>query len=290
MKDNKRILLCGDLDRTIIPNGAQPESPEARPLLRKLAERDDLQLVYVTGRDKDLIREAIRHYGLPVPRRVIGDVGSSIYEVAEEETELRFTALQEWKDAISEDWKGMVGTELAGQLGEYEGLWLQEPAKQNDYKLSYYGEPSLDREALMAQIERRMEQMDVRANLIWSIDEQMGKGLLDILPRNASKLHAVRFLTDRLGYSEEEVVFAGDSGNDLNVLGSGVRSVLVANASEEVRASAIESLVDKGMKERLYVARGGFLGMNGNYSAGVLEGLSHFRPELLPWLESAIRS
>jgi len=290
MENKERILLCSDMDRTIIPNGAQPESPEARPLLRKLAERDELQLVYVTGRDKGLIRDAIREYGLPVPKRVIGDVGSSIYEVNGEGGELSFTAVQEWKDEISGDWNGMAGAELAEMLGGLEGVWLQEPAKQNDYKLSYYGEPSLDREALMTGIERRMDQLGIISNLIWSIDEAAEMGLLDILPRSASKLHAVRFLAGHLGYSEEEVVFAGDSGNDLNVLGSGVQSVLVANASEEVRASAMESLADKGMKERLYVARGGFLGMNGNYSAGVLEGLAHFKPDLQPWLESAIRS
>jgi len=288
MKDEKRILLCTDMDRTIIPNGSEPESPEARPLLRELAEREDLQLVYVTGRDKDLIREAIREYGLPVPRRVIGDVGSSIYEVVEEGEVLRFTAVQAWKDEISGDWRGMTGAELAGELGVIDGLRLQEPSKQNDYKLSYYGDPALDLEILMAEIENRMGRLEVGSNLIWSIDEAKRIGLLDILPRSSSKLHAVRFLAAHLGYSEEEVIFAGDSGNDLNVLGSGIQAVLVANASEEVRASAMKSLADKGLTEMLYVARGGFLGMNGNYSAGVLEGLAHFKPELRPWLESAI--
>lgn len=288
MKDEKRILLCSDMDRTIIPNGSQPESPEARPLLRKLAEREDLQLVYVTGRDKDLIREAIREYGLPVPRMVIGDVGSSIYEVVEEGGVLRFTAVQAWKDEISGDWRGMTGTELAGELGVIDGLRLQEPSKQNDYKLSYYGDPALDLEILMSDIENRMGWLEVSSNLIWSIDEAKGVGLFDVLPRSSSKLHAVRFLAAHLGYSEEEVIFAGDSGNDLTVLGSGIQAVLVANASEEVRDAAMAALEGKGLTERLYAARGGFLGMNGNYSAGVLEGLAYFRPELLPWLQAAI--
>ena len=38
----RNILLCSDLDRTLIPNGTQPESPQARPLLRSLAARPEL--------------------------------------------------------------------------------------------------------------------------------------------------------------------------------------------------------------------------------------------------------
>ncbi len=33
------ILLCSDLDRTLLPNGPQSESPGARRLLQRLAER-----------------------------------------------------------------------------------------------------------------------------------------------------------------------------------------------------------------------------------------------------------
>ena len=36
----------------------------------------------------------------------------------------------------------------------------------------------------------------------------------------------------------------------------------------------------------LYIARGGFMGMNGNYSAGILEGFVHFIPQAAAWLGS----
>jgi len=32
------------------------------------------------------------------------------------------------------------------------------------------------------------------------------------------------------------------------------------------------------------VATGGYLGMNGNYSAGIIEGIAHFWPEIDAWL------
>ena len=45
-----RLLLCTDLDRTLIPNGTQPESPRARELFKRLVSHEEVTLVYVTGR------------------------------------------------------------------------------------------------------------------------------------------------------------------------------------------------------------------------------------------------
>ena len=60
------------------------------------------------------------------------------------------------------------------------------------------------------------------------------------------------------------------------------------NASDEVRREALESVVKNGRAETLYVAQGNFMGMNGNYTAGVLEGLAHFEPDVYPWIEAAV--
>ena len=83
---------------------------------------------------------------------------------------------------------------------------------------------------------------------------------------------------------ESDAVFAGDSGNDLDVLVSGLQSVLVKNAAEDVRRTACHRLAEKGFSDRLYLAKGSFKGMNGNYAAGVLEGLAHFFPEIADWI------
>jgi hypothetical protein len=109
---------------------------------------------------------------------------------------------------------------------------------------------------------------------------------MDVLPESATKLHAVQFLRERQGFDLQQTVFAGDSGNDLPVVTSGeLQSVLVKNAHPDVINAAQKALQEKGASERLYVARGGFLQMNGNYSAGVLEGVVHFLPQAKPWLE-----
>jgi hypothetical protein len=54
---------------------------------------------------------------------------------------------------------------------------------------------------------------------------------------------------------------------------------LVANASDEVRQTAIAGSARSGNGDRLYCARGDFDGMNGNYAAGILEGIAHFHPD-----------
>ena len=58
----------------------------------------------------------------------------------------------------------------------------------------------------------------------------------------------------------------------------------MANAQPEVRAAAFELATQHGNAAQLYCAEGGFGGMNGNYAAGVLEGLVYFFPETADWI------
>ena len=76
-----RRLLCTDLDRTLIPNGAQAESPGAREHFRQLVGREEVTLAYVSGRHRALIEQGIAEYGLPQPDYAIADVGATIYRV-----------------------------------------------------------------------------------------------------------------------------------------------------------------------------------------------------------------
>ena len=73
---NRQLLLCTDLDRTVLPNGPQSESQGARTLFAALAARPEVTLAYVTGRDRHLVEQAIANYSLPHPDYVISDVGT----------------------------------------------------------------------------------------------------------------------------------------------------------------------------------------------------------------------
>ena len=271
----KRFLLCTDLDRTLIPNGAQPESPPAKERFRQLVSREEITLAYVTGRHRALIEQAIEEFDLPQPDFAIADVGTTIYRVGSS----GWQQWNEWDEQIAPDWHGLTHDDLYRLLNVFPALRLQEKEKQNRHKLSFYVPLEIEPQRLLDEINVRLKLAGIRANLVWSIDEAAGIGLLDVLPLSANKLHAIRFMMEQNGFSRESTVFAGDSGNDLDVLLSNIPSVLVANADAEVRGMAA-----KAHKDTLYIAEGGYLGMNGNYSAGILEGIAHYLPEVDGWL------
>ena len=272
-----KYLICTDLDRTLIPNGTQPESPMARNYFSQLVASERVILVYVSGRDKALVAQAIKTYELPSPDFVIGDVGTNIYDMRDS----AWSIFTKWHEVISPDWNGYSRIELSHLLEDIRDLRLQEHRKQNRYKCSYYFPLHIARGTIENTIQQRLKERQIQANLIWSIDEPASIGLLDILPISASKLHAIEFLRHHLDILLEKTIFAGDSGNDLAVMTSPIPSVLVANAAPDVSLEAENAVKDSGAANSLYVATGTFHEMNGNYSAGILEGIDHFYPELM---------
>ena len=271
----QNILICSDLDRTIIPNGYQEESANARPVFRQLAEHANINLAYVSGRNKKLILDAIEEFDLPIPDYAIGDVGTTLYRVINGNWQLG----DDWSDEIGKDWKGVGWDKLSEFFKDMEEVQLQEPEKQTRYKLSFYTAQNVDHRHLLKKIRTVLAEKGVRASIIWSVDEISANGLLDIIPTRANKLHAIQYLMQQKRFSENRTVFAGDSGNDLDVLTSGLQAILVKNAMDEVRKTALETLSGKHMTNRLYLPKGNFYGMNGNYAAGLIEGLVHFVPE-----------
>lgn len=271
---SERLLLCTDLDRTLLPNGEQPESRDARERFTALVQQPAVTLVYVTGRHRELVENAISRYTVPRPDYAITDVGTRIYHIRQGD----WQPWAQWEAEIDSDWGGMGHASLRALFRDLPELQLQEASKQNTHKLSFYVSLAADREALLAVMHARLVAHGVRAALIWSIDEPAAIGLLDVLPERATKLHAIEFLATQLGFARQDILFAGDSGNDLPVLSSAIPSVLVANASAEVREAAQAQAAAAGHSDALHLAAGGFLGMNGNYSAGILEGMAHFHP------------
>lgn len=279
------LLLCTDMDRTLLPNGHQPESPRARELFHQLVSRKEVTLAYVTGRHRVLVKDAIGEYRLPQPDFVIGDVGTTIYRVCGNNWEPR----QDWQSEIERDWAGYDHSHLVTMFRSLDGIELQETEKQNDFKLSYYVPLDNNASGIMGRMKDLLHAEGINASLVWSVDEMRKSGLLDVLPASATKFHAVEFLRKQLGYKKEQTLFAGDSGNDMQVLTSSIPAVLVANAAADVRQQAVTDAQDNGNRDALYLAKGGYQGMNGNYSAGILEGVAHFFPERKAWLNGSVR-
>ncbi|MEO0353719.1 MAG: HAD family hydrolase, partial [Cyanobacteria bacterium P01_A01_bin.3] len=239
--------------------------------------RPDVSLAYVTGRDLDSIQQAISNYDLPAPNYAIADVGASIFTHSDGE----WTRLEEWDRQSANYCSKDRWSELDGLFDDLDCLELQEPAKQGLYKLSYYVPGEVNSTTLMVKLKTRLKWEEVQAKVIWSTDEHQKLGLVDILPANADKRLALEFLIDRYKFNRDRTLFAGVSANDTAVMASAIPAVLVANAGAEVKQLAYRRARESRNLETLYIARGGQLGMNGNYSAGIIEGVAYFFPEAL---------
>lgn len=272
---NHKLLLCSDMDRTLIPNGAQPESKAARQTFRDFVNHDKVLLVYVTGRDESLIKEAMAYYKLPQPDYVIADVGMSIYK-AHSDTDWEFW--HEWQDCYKHDWQGQTNKDLALLFENINVLRKQEIIKQKIYKLSYYIPLYVNHQDLIHQMQTTLQKQGINAELIWSVDEPSGIGLLDVMPKSATKRTAIEFLMKTLSFNLNNTLFAGDSGNDLDVILSPIKSILVANTHQDIKELVKPYL--QPYSDNVYLAQGGFKNMNGNYSSGVMEGVYHYIPNI----------
>ena len=131
----------------------------------------------------------------------------------------------------------------------------------------------------IAALRSGLDTAGVKAELIYSVDETAGMGLVDLLPPGAGKRAAIEHLQQTQGIANSDLLFAGDSGNDLDALVAPYPSVLVANASQAVRSEALSRAAEAGTLDTLYLATGTTGHGNGNYSAGILEAVAHFWPE-----------
>jgi hypothetical protein len=123
---DEQLLICTDLDRTLISNGRQPESPNARQHFATLASHPEITLAYVSGRDRKLVMQAITNFCLPIPDFVVADVGTTIYHVGRRQDWRRQT---DWEEEIAQDWAGRSHGDLKLLLQDLPDLQLQETAK-----------------------------------------------------------------------------------------------------------------------------------------------------------------
>ncbi len=280
-RSSARYLLCSDLDRTLIPNGEQPESPAARETLRTVVERAAFCVVYVTGRNRPLVEAAIEQHQLPWPDAVIGDVGSRIWSTFDGS----WSQWPQWDKRLRADWDEQRREQILALLELESDLSVQSDDRQTALKLSFFS-PADDLGGRCRRLRQLLRSRELPASIIASIDEVEQVGLIDILPPLASKHSAIEMLMSSWGFQHWNTVCAGDSGNDLPFLTSALQSVLVANAEATVRERARRLAARRGQQANLYLARGGLLGMNGNYAAGVLEGMVHYLPEIEDWLQA----
>ena len=262
-------ILATDLDRTLLPNGSWPADPNAIALFNELTERHGVIVVYVTGRNLDLSEQAINEYAIRHPHVLIGDVGTSIrkYEQNGWKTD------NGWVTHVRRTSPKWDAEAIRHAVADVDGLRQQEPEHCGPFKQSYYVDHSRKTSVLHAVDERVRGKFDEVA--IYSFDSRSGAGLLDFLPQSATKQTALEYVAAELGAEKEDVVFCGDSGNDIFPLTAGFAGVLVRNADEQLVAGVREA-VAANPEIQVYFAKGGVRGLNGYYTSGVIEGAYHY--------------
>lgn len=256
-----RPLLASDLDGTLIPlERTERRRREVEDLVGTLKE---LEVAYVTGRHLALAQEGVEETGLPSPSWYVCDVGTSVYRRANGGFDLD----PEYRRRMKEAFGGLTGADVREVVGTTEGLALQAAERQAEFKVSYYtaGRPEIHADV----VQSRLDAAGATVNLVASFDPVRELGLLDVLPSGIAKDYAVRYLHERSGLPQDQVIFAGDSGNDRAAMLSGYRSIVVGNADEELKRDLEEQAALRGLTDRIYFARA-------PYAAGVHEGLRHY--------------
>jgi sucrose-6F-phosphate phosphohydrolase len=262
-------ILATDLDRTLLPNGSWPADPGAIELFNELTDKHDVLVVYVTGRNLELAESAIEEFGIRHPHVLIGDVGTSIRKFENGQWQPH-GGWDEHVKQSSPKWDAQaVCTAVAG----IAGLKEQEREHCSEFKQSFYVDHDNNQMILKAVEDRIKGNYD--EVIVYSYDSQTGKGLLDLLPNSATKQTALEFIANEFGASKSDVVFCGDSGNDVFPLTAGFSGVLVRNADEQLVADVKKALA-VNPRLRLYFAKGGLKDLNGYYTSGVIEGAYHY--------------
>jgi sucrose-6F-phosphate phosphohydrolase len=250
-------LFATDLDGTLLGN---PESaqrfkkaweallPEKRPLL-----------VYNSGRTVKDTQTLIAARLLPGADFIIGGVGTELYDHRQR---------SEVPDFAAQFGEGWDLAKVEAIVGSMPGMERQPPEFLHPYKSSWYWHRA-DREQI-DDLRRRLQEAGLQVAVVYSSLRD-----LDVLPGRANKGNALAWLCTRLGVLLEQVLVAGDTGNDSSMLLlSGVKGIVVENAQPE--------LFEAVVKLPVFVSRKVM-------ADGVLEGLKHFgvipevpRPRSLP--------
>ena len=262
-------ILATDLDRTLLPNGSWPPDPGAIDLFNELTQRHDVLVVYVTGRNLNLTENAIREFGIRYPDVLIGDVGTSIRKYEQDS----WKSDGGWDTHVKQGSPRWDADAVRSAVAGVDGLTEQESEHCGPFKQSYYVDHDRNEAVLKAVDERVKGKFD--EVIVYSFDSQSGKGLLDFLPQSATKQTALEYIADEFGANKSDVVFCGDSGNDVFPLTAGFSGVLVRNADDQLVAS-VKQATDVHPELKLYFAKGGFKGLNGFYTSGVIEGAYHY--------------
>ena len=210
------FVIC-DLDGTLV-EGSQSDG--LRELTQWINDHQH-QVVFgvATGRNKELTQQAFNQHHLPNPDILICAAGSEVYYTE------NFISDNGWESHINFHWNR---EELQNSLQQFPGIRLQEPGAQFPYKLSYYVKDDFNEDDV-ANLHKFLDDRKLRTKILLTENHY-----LDILPFRASKGSAVRYLSYKWKIPLTQIITAGNSGNDIDMLKGKTKGIVVANHSPEM--------------------------------------------------------
>ena len=235
------FLFAADIDGTMLGD------EEGQIGLKTLAQffRRSFHLVYVTGRYDWSVLRAVEEGFLPRPDFICSNVGTNLL------------ALDDPGNSIGLKYAAQVGPEwdleMIYGLGEGDGICRQDFSEgQPPFQAGFFwdGQPRT-----LEAFYTRLVDLDHLHILASS-----GK-YIDVLPDPLGKGKAVEFLQKELRLNPQQVVVAGDSGNDREMFETKFKGIVPVNALDELKAVACQP---RHYQSHLPAGR------------GVLDGLCHF--------------
>ncbi len=234
--------IFSDLDQNLL--GDTAALSRLVELIR--ANRRYVSFGIVTGRRIDSALVLMRKYGIPAPDVLISSLGTRIHYGQQ------LTEDHAWVRHIDHDWsRGKIRQALEG----VEGIALQTRTEQSPFKLSYYYDAA--QAPAVEEIVTALHRRDINANVILSFGQ-----FLDILPARASKGQALRYVAQRLDIPLEQILVAGGSGADEDMMRGNTLALVVANRHHEELSQLAEA-------DRIYFSSKPF-------AAGILDAIEHY--------------
>ncbi|WP_260858064.1 HAD family hydrolase [Bacillus sp. FJAT-22090] len=234
----KNFVLATDLDGTLVGDNS------ALCALLQHFEESSLQiaLVYITGRHLASASTLILEEKLPKPDVLITDIGTAIY------TSPSLSEEKAWTEKMKSNWDPNEIIKISEKFP-----LLKRQALPTDDRISFTIHQN---EEIVKEFKNALFENNIPHKFVYSSNRDV-----DILPLNSGKGEALVYTLQNYFKDNVQILIAGDSGNDLDMLSLDYPSVVVGNAQKE--------LVEMDNHPLLYRATKQFAG-------GIHEGWLHF--------------
>jgi sucrose-phosphate synthase len=238
----KRAIFS-DLDQSLIGNA------EGLQRFTEVIQQNRRRATFgiVTGRRLDSALAIMRTNSIPVPDFLITSLGTQIHYGRRQLITDDF-----WADRVNYLWQPILVRRVLQAL---PGLFLQPYIEQSKYKISYHYDPTVA--PPVEEIIALLRTKELTANVVHAFGQY-----LDIIPARASKGQALRYVAQRWEIPLENILVAGGSGADEDMMRGNTLAVVVANRHHE-ELSQLEDL------EQIYFA-------TQDHALGILEAIDHY--------------